>query len=122
VTTTEDTEDPTEDTEDPTEDTEDPTEDTEDPTEDTEVTEKGLGLRRRGSPVRFALGVFLCLAAIAVTMYGFVRLATVLEQGGYGTPAQRDALVVLGLAGALFAAGIATIIWDVSERYEKPRA
>jgi hypothetical protein len=77
---------------------------------------------RRGSAVRFALGVFLCLAALVVTVYGFVRLATVLDQGGYGTPAQRNALAVLGLAGGLFAAGIATIIWDVSERYEKPRA
>jgi hypothetical protein len=58
--------------------------------------------------------------ALVTTVYGFFRLATVLEQGGYGTPAVRDALVVLGLAGALFAGGIATIIWDVSRRYEDP--
>jgi hypothetical protein len=42
----------------------------------------------------------------------------VLERGGYGTPAVRDALIVLGVAGALLAAGIATVIWDISKRYE----
>lgn len=76
--------------------------------------------RGRGSSLRFVFGLSLCLVAIVVTVYGFVRLATVLDQGGYGTPAQRNALGVLGLAGALLAAGIATIIWDVSKRYEEP--
>lgn len=76
--------------------------------------------RRRGSIARFATGIALCVGALAITVYGFFRLAGVLEQGGYGTPAVRNALAVLGLAGALLAAGIATIIWDVSKRYEDP--
>jgi hypothetical protein len=71
--------------------------------------------------VRFVVGIVLCVMALVTTVYGFFRLASVLEQGGYGTPAVRDALVVLGLAGALFASGIATIIWDVSNRYEDPK-
>ena len=70
--------------------------------------------------MRFVVGIVLCVMALVTTVYGFFRLASVLEQGGYGTPAVRDALVVLGLAGALFASGIATIIWDVSNRYEDP--
>jgi hypothetical protein len=68
--------------------------------------------------IRLAIGILLFVAALVTTVYGFVRLAGVLEQGGYGTPAVRDALVVLGLAGAMLAAGIATIIWDISKRYE----
>ena len=77
--------------------------------------------RGRGSIRRFAIGLLLCVIALALTVYGFFRLAGVLEQGGYGTPAVRDALLVLGGGGALLAAGIATIIWDVSKRYEDPR-
>jgi hypothetical protein len=69
---------------------------------------------------RLVIGILLCVAALSTTVYGFLRLAGVLEQGGYGTPAVRDALVVLGLAGAMFAGGIATIIWDISKRYEDP--
>ena len=76
---------------------------------------------RRGSIRRFLVGILLCVVALATTAYGFLRLASVLEQGGYGTPAVRDALVVLGLAGALLSAGIATIIWDISNRYEDPK-
>jgi hypothetical protein len=75
--------------------------------------------RARGSIVRFVIGVLLCLSAVIAIVYGFFRLAGVLEGGGYGTPAQRDALIVLGAAGALLATGIATIIWDVSKRYEQ---
>lgn len=74
--------------------------------------------RGRGSLVRVTIGALLCGVAIAATVYGFFRLAGVLERGGYGTTAVRDALVVLGGAGALLAAGIATLIWDVSKRYE----
>jgi hypothetical protein len=68
--------------------------------------------------IRLGIGVLLCVTALVITVFGFLRLAGVLEQGGYGTPAVRDALVVLGAAGALLAGGIATIIWDISERYE----
>jgi formate hydrogenlyase subunit 3/multisubunit Na+/H+ antiporter MnhD subunit len=69
--------------------------------------------------IRLATGIALCIAALITTVYGFLRLAGVLEQGGYGTPAVRNALIVLGVAGALLAGGIATIIWDISKRYEK---
>jgi hypothetical protein len=76
--------------------------------------------RGRGSPLRFTIGLLLCLIALVLTAYGFFRLAGVLERGGYGTPAVRDALIVLGGGGALLSAGIATIIWDLSKRYENP--
>jgi hypothetical protein len=70
--------------------------------------------------IRLSIGVLLCVAALGTTVHGFLRLTGVLEQGGYGTPAVRDALVVLGAAGAMLAGGIATIIWDISKRYENP--
>jgi hypothetical protein len=75
--------------------------------------------QRRGSIVRFVIGLLLCVSAVVAIVYGFFRLAGVLEGGGYGTEAQRDALIVLGVAGGLLATGIATIIWDVSKRYEQ---
>ena len=68
--------------------------------------------------MRLVLGMLLIVVAILVTVYGFFNLASVLEQNGYGTPAMRGALGVLGLAGALLASGIATVIWDISKRYE----
>ena len=55
---------------------------------------------------------------MALALVGFVRLVTVLEGGGYGTSAMRGALIVLGVSGASFSAGIATLIWDISKRYE----
>ena len=69
--------------------------------------------------MRFLAGLLLVIVALVVTVFGFFNLASVLEQGGYGTPAMRAALGVLGAAGALLAAGIATIIWDISKRYER---
>jgi hypothetical protein len=57
---------------------------------------------------------------MATALVGFVRLITVLESGGYGTQSMRTALVVLGAAGACFAGGIATLIWEISKRYESP--
>ncbi|HYU81042.1 MAG TPA: hypothetical protein VEK56_18780 [Vicinamibacterales bacterium] len=74
---------------------------------------------RRGSAVRFGVGVALCLIALPVMLYGFFAVARVLERGGYGIAAVRDALAILGLSGVLLATGIATIIWDVSKRYEQ---
>jgi len=72
---------------------------------------------RRGSMLRLVTGVVLCVAALVITVAGFLRLARVLEAGGYGTPAVRDALMILGLAGACISAGIALLIWDLSQRY-----
>ena len=31
----------------------------------------------------------------------------------------RYALVILGVAGAMLSAGIATLIWDIAKRYER---
>jgi hypothetical protein len=70
--------------------------------------------------MRLIIGIVLCIAAIAGSLVGFVWLTMVLENDGYGTPAVRNALFVLGGAGALLGAGISTIIWDISKRYEKP--
>jgi hypothetical protein len=72
--------------------------------------------RQRGSTPRLILGGTLFVGAIAVGVFGFLNLANVLNSGGYGTPAQRNALVILGAAGAALAAGIALVIWEVSER------
>jgi len=71
--------------------------------------------------IRLAVGAMLCVLAVAITVYGFIRLTGVLEHGGYGTPAVRNALIILGVAGALLATGVATVIWDISKRYEKPQ-
>ena len=72
-----------------------------------------------GSPIRLLIGAVLILAALSLMLIGFVRLIRILEGGGYGTSAMRGALAVLGGAGALFAAGIATVIWDIAKRYEQ---
>jgi hypothetical protein len=74
-----------------------------------------------GSLLRVLIGTLLCIAAVAVTIYGFVTLIRVLESDGYGTPAMRWALTILGVAGASLAGGIATLIWDVAKRYELGR-
>jgi hypothetical protein len=76
-----------------------------------------------GSPIRLLIGIVLITVALTTTVIGFLRLIRLLEGGGYGTPAMRGAamrgaLGVLGGAGALFAAGIATVIWDIAKRYE----
>lgn len=75
----------------------------------------------QGSTLRLLIGATLTLTAIILALVGFVRLIAVLEGGGYGTPAMRAALVVLGTSGALLAAGIATLIWEIAKRYESPR-
>jgi hypothetical protein len=59
--------------------------------------------------------------ALTTAALGFARLISVLDRGGYGTSTMRLALFVLGVAGAFLAAGIATIIWDLSKRYENPQ-
>jgi hypothetical protein len=58
------------------------------------------------------------MVAMATAVIGFSRLFTLLEAGGYGTAGVRRALFTLGFSGALFAAGIATLIWEISKRYE----
>jgi len=58
------------------------------------------------------------VVAVTTAVLGFVRLIGVLDGGGYGTPAMRQALVVLGAAGALLAGGVAALIWEISKRYE----
>jgi hypothetical protein len=72
----------------------------------------------KGSSPRLLIGSILIVVALTTAVLGFVRLITVLEGGGYGTSAVRYALVILGFAGACFAAGIATVIWEIAKRYE----
>lgn len=72
-----------------------------------------------GSFVRLLTGAVLLILALAVAVFGFVTLVSVLNHGGYGTPAMRRALVILGAAGAGLAGAIATLIWDVAKRYER---
>ena len=74
---------------------------------------------RGGSVLRLLTGALLVIVALAVAAFGFTTLVGVLDGGGYGTPAMRDALTMLGLAGACLAGGIATVIWDVAKRYEE---
>jgi len=73
---------------------------------------------RGGSALRLIGGAVMLIAAFAIAAFGFTRLVWVLEHGGYGTPDMRYALIILGASGALFAGGIATMIWDVAMRYE----
>jgi hypothetical protein len=73
---------------------------------------------RRESPARLLTGALLIIVALTVAVFGFVSLVRVLDSGGYGTPAMRWALVRLGVAGALLAGGISTLIWDIAKRHE----
>lgn len=75
-----------------------------------------------GSVLRLLTGVVLFIVALVIAVYGFISLVRVLEGGGYGTPAMRGALAILGTAGACLAGGIATIIWDIAKRYETPQS
>jgi hypothetical protein len=74
--------------------------------------------RDKGSLARLLVGIALCLLAVVGAVFGFLQLTTLLDQGGYGTPAVRNTLIVLGAAGASLAAGVATVIWDLSKRFE----
>ena len=71
-----------------------------------------------GSSLRLIVGAVLVIASVATAAFGFVTLIRLLEGGGYGTPAMRQALIILGAAGAGLGAGVATIIWDIAKRYE----
>ena len=76
-------------------------------------------LEGRGSPLRVIAGAVLFVAALGAAVFGFLTLVRVLDGGGYGTRAMREALAILGVAGALFATAIATLIWDVAKRFER---
>jgi hypothetical protein len=71
-----------------------------------------------GSTVRLLIGLVFTIVAMATAAIGFSRLFNLLEAGGYGKPGVRTALVILGIAGACLATGIATLIWEISKRYE----
>jgi hypothetical protein len=71
-----------------------------------------------GSTLRLIIGSVLAVGSVLTAVFGFVTLIRTLEGGGYGTPAMRQALVILGAAGAGLGAGVAIIIWDISKRYE----
>jgi hypothetical protein len=74
---------------------------------------------RGGSLIRLGIGALLFVVATATAAYGGIRLGVVLEQGGYGTPAVQNALLILGAGGGMLATSIALIIWDVSLRHER---
>lgn len=63
-------------------------------------------------------GAVLAVGSVFMAVFGFINLIRTLEGGGYGTPAMRQALFILGCAGAGLGAGVATVIWDISKRYE----
>ena len=67
---------------------------------------------------RLLVGCVFVVVAISLALIGFVRLITTLENDGYGTPDMRNALIILGVSGACLATGVATVIWDISKRYE----
>jgi hypothetical protein len=71
-----------------------------------------------GSTLRLIVGSVLAIGSVFTAMFGFVTLIRTLEGGGYGTPAMRQALFILGAAGAGLGAGVAIVIWDISKRYE----
>jgi predicted Na+-dependent transporter len=71
-----------------------------------------------GSTIRLLIGLVFTFVAMATAAIGFSRLFNLLEAGGYGKPEVRTALIILGIAGACLATGIATLIWEVSKRYE----
>lgn len=73
----------------------------------------------QGSAIRLIAGLVFFIVALAFGVIGFARLFGVLDAGGYGTPAMRMALVILGVAGACLATGVATLIWEISQRYER---
>ena len=71
-----------------------------------------------GSTLLLLTGIVLIVVAVTTAVLGFVRLISILDGGGYGTPAMRWALIVLGAAGAFLAGGVATLIWELAKRYE----
>jgi hypothetical protein len=73
----------------------------------------------RGSGIRLTVGFLLFFGSLLIAILGFVRLVGVLDRGGYGTPPMRDALLILGAAGAGLAGGLATLIWDIAKRFER---
>jgi hypothetical protein len=72
----------------------------------------------QGSDLRLVIGSVLVVTSLLTAVFGFVTLIRTLESGGYGTAAMRHALIILGAAGAGLGAGVATIIWEISKRYE----
>jgi hypothetical protein len=71
------------------------------------------------STARLALGIVLFFAAIAVLPFGFAHLAAALEGPGYGSAEVRNALIVLGIAGAVLGAGVCLMIWEGAARLRR---
>lgn len=68
------------------------------------------------SALRLLAGALIFLVAIITMMIGFVHLNGALEGSGYGSPEVRNALIVLGAAGAALGAGICLLIWEGAAR------
>lgn len=71
------------------------------------------------STLRLVIGIVLFFAAIAVLPFGFAELASALEGPGYGSTAVRNALIVLGIAGAVLTAGVCLMIWEGAARLRR---
>jgi hypothetical protein len=65
---------------------------------------------------RLALGAILTITAIMTIVLGFVFLIEALEGPGYGSPQVRNALILLGAAGAALGGGISLLIWEGAAR------
>jgi hypothetical protein len=61
----------------------------------------------------------LFFAAIGVLPFGFAQLAAALEGPGYGSPAVRNVLIVLGITGAALGAGVCLMIWEGAARLRR---
>lgn len=71
------------------------------------------------SSLRLLIGVLLFLAAVLTIILGFVHLMEALEGPGYGSPEVRNALIVLGAAGAALGTGTSLMIWEGAARLGK---
>jgi hypothetical protein len=76
--------------------------------------------RRSGpSSVRLACGVVVVLAAVAAAVLGFLSLFAAFEASEREAPPMRNALMLLGTAGAGFGVGISLLIWEVTLRVQR---
>ena len=71
------------------------------------------------SSLRLTVAILLFLSAILTIGLGFVHLMASLEGPGYGSPEVRNALILLGAAGAALGAAVSLLIWEGAARLGK---